>query len=246
MEYSPDLDHIGARPGDLGPHGVQEVGQIHNMRLPGSVFNDSCALRQHGGEHEVHGGPHAGHVQVDLAALQPSPLGLRAHIAVFDLHLRPQGGKSLQMLVDGPAAEVAAPGHGHLRLAEPPQHGPQQVIAGPELPPRVIGHRLPPHGGAVHLHGGAVDHPDPRPQILQNVEQQVHVADLGQILNPAGPLHQQSGGDDAHGGVLRAADRYLTIKRSPAVNDIFFQRSAPQIPGQTGYTSYHTGAASPR
>ena len=61
---------------------------------------------------------------------------------------------------------------------------------------------------------------------------------------------------ETEGGRLKGSQIYLDVasvgattlpkSRSPAVNDIFFQRSAPQIPGQTGYTSYHTGAASPR
>ena len=195
------------------------------MGLFGGIFNDSGALRQHCGQHQIHGGPHAGHIQVDLAALHAPVPGLGAHIALLHLHLGPQGGKALQVLVDGAAAEVAPAGQGHFRLAEPAQHGPQKVIAGPQLPPLVIGHRLAAHTGAVHLHSGAVDHPHLAAQLLQNVQQQIYIANLGDIFNAARALHQQGGGDNAYGGVFRAADFYLTIKRSPAMNHILFQIS---------------------
>ena len=195
------------------------------MGLPGGIFNDGGALCQHGGQHQVHGGPHAGHIQVDLAALHPPAVGPGAHIALFHRDLRPQGGKALEVLVDGPAAEVAPAGQGHLGPAEPAQHSPHQVIAGPELAPRVIGDGLAPGGGAVHLHGGAVDEPHPGPQIPEDVQQQIHIADGGNIFNAAGPLHQKGRGDNTDGGILGAADLNLAIQRTPAVNHILFQIS---------------------
>ena len=41
-----------------------------------------------------------------------------------------------------------------------------------------------------------------RPQLLQNGEQQRHVADLGDVFNAADPVHQQGGGDDGNGGIF--------------------------------------------
>ena len=204
------------------------------MGLLGGIFNNGSTLRQHRRQHQIHGSAHAGHIQINLTALQPPRLGGGAHIPLFHPDLGPQRRQALQMLVNGPASEVAPAGHGHLRRAEPAQHGPQQIIAGPELPPRVIGHRLAPHMAAVHLHSGAVDDPHAAAQLSQNVQQKVHIADLRNIFNAARPLHQQGGGDNAHRRVFRAADLNFTIERSPAMNDIFFQTSAPLIPGSPG------------
>ena len=54
---------------DVSPHGVEEVGQVHDMGFLGGVFDDGQAIRQGGGQHNIHGGPHRYHVQVDLGAV---------------------------------------------------------------------------------------------------------------------------------------------------------------------------------
>ena len=73
------------------------------------------------------------------------------------------------------------------------------------------------------------------PSSCKHIEHQRHVADLGNILDPAHSVHQQGGGNDADGGVLRAADIDLTVQRSPAVDDIFLQgRTSCYPPGPAG------------
>ena len=67
--HAPDLDHIGAGPGDLCAHGVQEVCQVHDVGLLGGVFDDGGALSQDCGDHDVHGGANGDHIQADHSAL---------------------------------------------------------------------------------------------------------------------------------------------------------------------------------
>ena len=154
---APDLDDVGAGSHDVGSHGVEEVGQIHDVGLLGGVFDDGEPLGQGGGQHDVHGGAHRHHVQIDLGAGQPPTAGGGVDIAPLDLHVGPHGHKALDVLVDGPSAEVTAPGERYLRGAKPPQQRSNQIIAGPNFSSGLIGYLAVDNMGAVHIYCGAVD-----------------------------------------------------------------------------------------
>ena len=205
------------------------------MRLLGGVFDDREPIGQSGGQHHVHGGAHGDHVQVDVAALEPSVGHLGAHKAVFHFHVRPQGPQTLQVLVDGSAAEVTAAGQRHFCLAKTPQKRAKQVIAGTDFTPGLIGHRAVMDGGAVHLHRRTVDGAHVGPQFLEDIEHQGHIADLRQVANAAHAIDQQSSGNDTDSGILGPADLDFAIQRSTAVNEIFFQKrhliASPAWPG---------------
>ena len=57
----------------------------------------------------------------------------------------------------------------------------------------------------------------------KDIQNQGHIADLGDIFDAAYAVHQQGGGQDAHCGVFGAADLDLTEQRFAAVNHIFIQ-----------------------
>lgn len=65
----------------------------------------------------------------------------------------------------------------------------------------------------IHIaHAGA--------QIPENPQQQVHVADLRDVLDSARAAHHQGGGDNGNGRVLRAADMDLSKQGPAALNNI--------------------------
>src|SRR5699024_8421115 len=131
--------------------------------------------------------------------------------APLGVHLGSQGPEALQVLVDGTgAAEVAAAGEGHIRQAEPAQQSPQHVVGRPAAAGGLVGNPAVAELGGVDLHGVEVDITHIRAQILQNPQQQLHVADLGNVFDPAGAAHHESGGNDGNGGVFRAADMDFT------------------------------------
>ena len=127
------------------------------MRLLGRIFNDGHAISQSRSQHDVHGGSHCHHVQIDLSPLEPASVCLGADITVAYVYLRPHGGHSLDVLVDGPSAEVTAPGERYLRGAKPPQKRSNQIIAGPNFSSGLIGYLAVDNMGAVHIYCGAVD-----------------------------------------------------------------------------------------
>ena len=71
-----DLDARGARPGDPGPHGVEEVGQVPHLGLAGGVLDDGGPLGQHRGHQHVVGAGVAGVLEHHPVAHQP---GHRRH-----------------------------------------------------------------------------------------------------------------------------------------------------------------------
>ena len=222
-----DLDHVGARAHDLRPHGVEEVGQIHDVGLLGGVLNDRQAVGQHGRQHDVHGGAHRDDVQIDLGAAHAAVFGLGMDVAAPHIHVGPHGHKALDVLVNGPSAEVTAARRGHLGGAEPAQQRPNKVIRGADFPRQLLRHTGVADVGAVHVHRGAVDGAHIGAQLLQNIQNQCHVADLGNVLNAAYPVHQQGGGDYGDGGILRAADVNFSKKRLSAMDHIFCQSYNP-------------------
>ncbi len=192
------------------------------------VFDGGGALGQSRGHHDVHGSAHADHVQIHGSAGQAAALGHGLdQVALGDL--RAHGPEALDVLVDGPDAEIAAARHGHSSLAEAAQQRAQQVIAGPDPAHHLEGRLGGVHMAAVDLHRVSVQHPDAGPQLLQNGEQQRHVADLGDVFNAADPVHQQGGGDDSNGGIFCAADGDFAHQRTAAMNDILIQNRHPLL-----------------
>ena len=210
--HAGDLDGIRTGAADVGAHGVEEVGQIHNVGLLGSVFDDGVAVRQSGGHHDVHGGTHGDHVQIDVGAVEPAAGSVGQNEAALHHHLGAQSGEALDVLVDG-----------HLGTAEAAQQGTDQVIAGADLVGQLIGSAGGADAGGVDLHGVGIDAADHGTQTLQNPQTQRHVGDLGDVFDAADPVHQKGGGDNGNSGIFRAADLYFTKQRLSAANQILCQ-----------------------
>ncbi len=210
-------------PHDVSPHGVEEVGQVHDMGFLGGVFDDGQAIRQGGGQQNIHGGPHRYHVQIDLGAVEAACGGGGVNKAVFHLNLRPHGGKTLQVLVNGPHPQVTAAGRGHLGPAEAAQQGADEVIGGADLAGQLIGDILFIDMGAVQLHCGLVDHAYVGAQIPHNPQDHGHVADVGNIFDPADSVHQKGCGKNGHSGILRAADLNLAVEGFSTADHVFCQ-----------------------
>ena len=76
---------------------------------------------------------------------------------------------------------------------------------------------------AVDFHRMTVDGADGGAQLLQNLQNRRYIGNLGDIFNAADAVHQDGGGNDGHGCVLRAADLHFAEKGLTAVYDIFCQ-----------------------
>ena len=230
--HAADLDGVGAGALDVRAHGVQEVGQIHDVRLLGSIFDGGDAVSQRSGHHDVHGGTHGDNVQIHRRAGETAVFGGGVDEAALHGDVGSHGGEALDVLIDGTDAEVAAAGHGHGRLPEAAQQGAQQVVAGADTAGQVVGRAGAVDGVAVDLHRVAVQHADTGAQLLQNGEEQGHVADLGDVLDAADTVHQQGGGNDGDGGIFCTADGHFAKQRMAAMDNVFVQSKSLFSGGQ--------------
>ena len=220
---APDLDGIGARAGNARAHGIEEVGQVHDVGFLGGVFNDGLAGEQGRGDHDVHRRAHRRHVQADPIALQAVGPGLQGHIVLGLLHLRAQGQEALDVLVDGAGGKAAPAGQRHMGPAEAAEQRAHEIIAGADLLHQVLVGLGAVDGGAVDLHHVRAGAVNVRAHSVQNVQQDTHVGNIGNILNAALSADQQRRGQDGHGCVLRAADGDGPVQRVAAVDFIYCQ-----------------------
>ena len=218
--HARDADGVGAGALDVRAHGVEEVGEIDDVRLLRRIFDDGRAVRQSRGHHDVHGRADGDHVEINVRALHAPALGGGADVVAL-AHGRTHGGKALDVLVDGAgAAEVAAAGHGDLGLAEAAKQCADEIVARAQLVRQLLRGAGGDDVAAVKLHVAAVEHANLRTELLENLQQHGHVADLGDILDAAHAVHQKGGGQDSNSGVFRAADMDFAEERGAALNDI--------------------------
>ena len=190
------------------------------MRLLRRIFDDGRAVRQSCGHHDVHGRADGDHVEIDVRAPHAPALGGGADVVAL-AHGRTHGGKALDVLVDGAgAAEVAAAGHGDLGLAEAAKQCADEIVARAQLVRQLLRGAGGDDVATVKLHVAAVEHADLRTELLQDLQQHGHIADLGDILDAAHAVHQKGGGQDSNSGVFRAADMDFAEERRAALNDI--------------------------
>ena len=225
--YAADLDHIGTGAHNIGAHGIEEVGQIYDMRLLGGVFNNGLTLSQGCSDHNIHGGSHRDHIQIDVGALQAFIcVGIDDRIAAA-FHLGAQRLKALDMLVNGTdTAKVAAAGHSDLGLAEATQIRTQQIIGCAHLTVALTGGRAVMHTAAIQLYGIFSHHTNTYAQFPQDLQLDHNITNHGDVFNAHHTVHQNGGGDDCNGGVFRATDIYFTKQRFSAVNHIFFHEQS--------------------
>ena len=125
---SADFYDVSAGAANVGAHGVKEVSEIDNVRLPGGVLDESIAISEGGAEHEIDRGTDRDDVEIYRSAAQTAA-GRCRDDAVLHCHLRAHGDETFHVLVDrADAAEIATAGHCDIGLAEPAEQGADEVV----------------------------------------------------------------------------------------------------------------------
>ena len=204
--HPPDLHRIRARAGDPGTHGVEEVGQVHDMGLLGCVFNHGLAGKQGSRHHDIDGSAHACHIQADPGPVESLFPGLQGDILLRLVHIGTQGLKSLDVLIDGPGGKIAASGKGHMGMTETTQQSTHQVVAGPHLfyKLRVWGRTL--DLGAVQLDYVRLRIAKLHSHTLQDVQKDPDIRYIRYVFNAADSSDQQRSRQNGNRRVFRAAD----------------------------------------
>ena len=156
--HSVDADGSGTGASYLASHHVDVVGQVHDFRFLGRIFNDGGAFGHGRRHHQVFRGSHTGEIQVDGGAHQTvGGKGFNVAVALFDGG--PQGFEPFQMDIDGPGADGTASGLGNLGPADPCQQGSHDQERGTHGADQIIGSF--PAGNVVavdfqHMRGGMI------------------------------------------------------------------------------------------
>ena len=107
-----DADGVCSGPLYVGAHTVKEVGNVNNMRLLGRVLQYGLPLCKGCRHHDIDGCTNRNHIQINVACHQINGMG--NHSAPLNDDLGAQSPEPFDMLVNGPAADIASPRKGHL------------------------------------------------------------------------------------------------------------------------------------
>ena len=221
--HAVDFDDIGAGAHDVGAHGVEEVGHVHNMWFLGGVFDDSQAVCQDAGQDGVDGGADRDLIHINGGAGEPFLGRLGINKPALKVDFGAQRLEALQVQVDGTHTQVTATGHGDLCLAKSTQQSADEGIGGTHSPCQFIGDTAAANVTAVNFKCVLVDGTDIGTQLLEDLHDYGDVTDLRDIFNTAAAIHQEGGGDDGHSSVLCAADLNFAEQGMSAVNYILLQ-----------------------
>ena len=67
--YADNLDHICSGTLDVGPHLIQELRHINNMRFLRCILNDGHAFGSGCCQHNIDGCTHTDHVKINMLAV---------------------------------------------------------------------------------------------------------------------------------------------------------------------------------
>ncbi len=112
----------------------------------------------------------------------------------------------------------------------PAQQSADQIIRSAQTAHQVFRGPGVAHSAAVNFHRGRVDAADSGAHLLQNLQLDNNVADLGHIFNAAQTVHHNGSGYNGHDSVFRAAHRHFAAKRLISSNHKFIQ--VPHSPRQ--------------
>src|SRR3989441_659232 len=207
-----DRQRVGTDPVDRGAEAREEPGQVLDVRLARGVADHGRASGGDRGHQGVLGGGHARLIEEDVRSGELARLEL---VGRADRDLRTQALQREKMRVHSTAADHIAAGWGQADAPETRQHRPreQDRCADPGAQLGVQLARL----GARRVHFDRIRRRprDRRAEVRQQLKHRLDVANVGNVLDAAGPLGEQGGREDGKRRVLvaRRADR--PFERAP-------------------------------
>jgi hypothetical protein len=212
-----DRDDIRARPEDLCPHAVEDLGQIDHLRLPGRIVQHRRPFGQTGRHHDVFRSRHRGKVKENLGSPEPFRAGL--HIAFPEMHVRAHILQRFDMKVYGPGADGAASRERHTGRSHPRDKRPQHENGRPHGPDQIIGGLAMGNPARVHPDGAFAF--DVHAETVQEFFDRADVHEIGNVVIGIAAFGEQGGTQDRQRRILCAADGYLAVKPPAAFDDHF-------------------------
>jgi hypothetical protein len=189
------------------------------VRLRGDVLEARVPFRHRRRHDRVLGRGHAGLVEEDARALQATVRLDR--VAALRVDLRAQTRERDEVRVHSASADDVTTGRWQRHSADSCEHGACEQDARADA----RGH---PGGQLARLHFGRVDAQPVRPdpfvpdaERAHQVEQRLHVPDLGHVVQDDRLVREQRGRDHGQGCVLIAGGPDLPVQGDPALDDEF-------------------------
>ncbi len=222
LEFSHALhaDDAGAGAGDLCAHGIEERGEVGDLRLAGAVFKGGFAVGEDRSHEEIFGAGNGDLVEDDVSALEAVGAGFEIAVLLGDGGAH--GFETLDVEVDGTAANGAATGHRDASHAGARDERAEDERAGAHgLDNFVFGDRVGEDGtadvGAVL--GAAVAELDLGAHGGKQAALGLDVPDLGDIFKDDFVLGEDGGGHAGERGVFGSGDFDGTEERVTAADD---------------------------
>ena len=220
MIHSPDTDGIRACSLDVCTHAVQKVSYIYNMRLLGRIFKDCLSLCQGSCHHNINGSAYRNHIKIDMAGHQVDRMG--KHRSPLDHYLCSQCPKSLDMLVNGPAADVASAGKRNLSTFVFTQKRSDKIIRSSNSADEFIIHGNLLDIAAINPHRVAVHPLHPRANLLDSLKHHIDILHIWEIVNQDILIRHNGGCQNPQRRILCTAHGYISYQGIAALYDILF------------------------
>ena len=218
--HATNTDGIRSCALNIGSHAVKEVRHIYDMRLLGCIFKDGLSLCHGRRHHDIDGGSHRNHIQINVACHQIN--GVSNHCPALDLHIRSQRPKSLYMLVNGTASDIAASRKRNLGALIFTQQSAYKVIRGADPTNVFIIHRYLSYISRIDLHCMTVDAAYAGTDLLNRLQHYVDIPHIRQIIDEHIFIRHNGRCQDTQCGILRTAYGHIAHQRVAAFYNIMF------------------------
>ena len=220
-----DPNSAAAMAFDARTHRDQQFGQVADFGLLGRVLEQGLTIGQRGGHHQVLSTGDRDHVGGDAGSAQASGLG--QDVTVLDADLGTHRLQALDVLVDRPRADRAAPGQRYPRVSTAREqraqhqdrstHGLDQIVGrfGRRDLAGVQCHRVAGRSLGDHTH--APQQPEHRRDVLQ----------LRHVVQQHRLVDQQRSAQFWQGRVLGAGNRHLAGQAAAAAYQEFVHELGP-------------------
>ena len=188
------------------------------MRLFRSIFNDGLPLCHSCCHHNIDRSAYRNHIQINMASHQINRMSY--YSASLNLNFGPQSPKSLQMLIDRPAADIAAAGKGNLRAFIFAKQRPNKIIGRSDFPDILIIYRNLTDCGCIDPDTVTIQTLHRCPDLFNGLQQHINVANIRQILHNHILVRHNRRRQNTKGSILSPTDHYIANQGIAAFHNI--------------------------
>ena len=234
-----DGEGASADAADIRTHRNQHMGEVGDFRLAGSVGDGGGAAGEGGGHQAVFGGADGDFLEMDVTADEAALRCFGQHVAILEGNRRAEGLHGFEVQINRAGADGAAAGQRHLRAAfagedgaeheDRSAHGAHEVVRCGDVVDGFAGQRqlagvVAGCTGIKQRAGGGIAQAERRAVLHQQLGHRRDIGEVRYVIERDFLAREERRAHQRQGGILRAADRDIAIKRAAAGNEQFVHR----------------------